>query len=95
MLSLFAIFISWLVCIYYLKIVLGSLLFPASSNGRVFNQTLSSFNASFIESRRRIMLSLLLLACIMFYLTAPGSFEQLADWAHNLFDWLGDCLKNL
>lgn len=95
LLSIFAIIVSWLICFYYLKKVLGSLLFPASSNGKVFNETLTSINTDFVESRPWAMCVVILLSLLMTWLTAPGSFELLASWIESWQDWLAGVLESL
>lgn len=95
LLSLFAIIISWLICIYYLKIALGSLLFPASSNGKTFVRFISSLNDDFVKIHYSGIFLALSVSGLMVWLTAPGSFELIVSWFESWQNWLAGVLESL
>lgn len=95
LLGALTIIFSWLTLLYYLRITLGSLLFPASSNGQQFTGPVASLNTSFVKSSWLGMLVMASLACLMPWTASPEGAEHIFSWATAAFTWLQEFIKTL
>lgn len=95
LLGTLTIIFSWLTLLYYLRIALGSLLFPASSNGQQFTGSLASLNTSFVKSSWLGMVTMATLACLMSWIASPEGTEHIFSWATAAFTWVQEFVKTL
>lgn len=95
LLGTLTIIFSWLTLLYYLRITLGSLLFPASSNGQQFTGLLASLNTSFVKSSWLGMVNMAALAYLMFWIVSPEGTTHIFSWATVAFTWLQEFIKTL
>lgn len=95
LLGTLTIIFSWLTLLYYLRITLGSLLFPASSNGQQFTGSLASLNTSFVKSSWLGMFTMAALACLMPWIASPEGTTHIFSWATVAFTWLQEFIKTL
>lgn len=95
LLGTLTIIFSWLTLLYYLRITLGSLLFPASSNGQQFTGSLASLNTSFVKSSWLGMVTMAALASLMPWIASPEGTEHIFSWATAGFSWLQEFIKTL
>lgn len=95
LLGTLTIIFSWLTLLYYLRITLGSLLFPASSNGQQFTGSLASLNTSFVKSSWLGMVTMAALICLMSWIASPEGTEHIFSWATVAFTWLQEFIKTL
>lgn len=95
LLGTLTIIFSWLILFYHLRITLGSLLFPASSNGQQFTGPLASLNTSFVKSSWLGMATMAALAYLMFWIVSPEGTTHIFSWATVAFTWLQEFIKTL
>lgn len=95
LLGIFTIIFSWLILFYHLRITLGPLLFPASSNGQQFTGLLTSLNTSFVKSSWLGMVTMAALAYLMFWIVSPEGTTHIFSWATVAFTWLQEFIKTL
>lgn len=95
LLGTLTIIFSWLTLLYYLRITLGSLLFPASSNGQQFTGSLARLNTSFVKSSWLGMFTMAALACLMPWIASPEGTTHIFSWATVAFTWLQEFIKTL
>lgn len=95
LLGTLTIIFSWLILFYHLRITLGSLLFPASSNGQQFTGPLAGLNTSFVKSSWLGMVTMAALAYLMFWIASPEGTTHIFSWATVAFTWLQEFIKTL
>lgn len=95
LLGIFTIIFSVLTFFYYLRIALGSLLFPASSNAQQFTGLLASLNTSFVKSSWLGMFAVSALACLMPWVASSEGTAHIFQWITTVIVGLQEGIKNL
>lgn len=95
LLGAFTIILSWLVLVYYLRLALGSLLFPSSSNGYQFTGLLGSLNTGFVKSSWYGMVVMVLLAFLVAWIASAEGITHIFQWATTAGSWIKEAIKTL
>lgn len=82
-----------LIYIFLLQMLLGSLLFPATSNGRSFGRVLTSFNNSFVTAKWGSFVIFSLLTLVLPWITSQDGFTLVLDWGRAANEWLQSLIQ--